>query len=282
MSGTPLTVAQYNVLSQRCAKPDERGFPHVDAQYLEEGARAAKIAAQILSVAPDVVCMQEFDDTLDGRVSALAAALHARYHLITEYNATAHGLCVALRRDSPWELEGHEFGKLEGLGPLARPKRYLAVHLVHRGTWQTVSVVTTHLKAGGDNAATRAVQMAKLLCALGAIKRANPKSGLVVCGDLNCEPTECAYQMLLQADLGLHSVYADEEAGGDHFTTRKMRAQEKCVCEDYMLSGVERVRVVEKRTLPGRDTIPYPYMPNAEHGSDHLMLWCKFVVVSRK
>ena len=265
MASTECTikVVQYNVLSQRCAKNDERGFPHVDPKFLDEGVRAPKIAAEILALNADVVCLQEFDHSLDGRDSVLKRLLSPVYHLYGNSGKDAHGVCMAVNRKSPWEIHG-----------LIAKRKYCVFYFEHQETGKRVVVSSSHFKAGVENSATRAFQTTKLLSQIACFSSWN--SPVILCGDLNCEPSECAYQMLVQSKLGLESAYANEEQSTEHYTTRKMRAQEKCVCEDYILYTPSKVQLLEKRQLPPRESIPYPYLPNEQHGSDHLMLWCEF------
>lgn len=275
MASTPptLRVAQYNVLSQRCAKNDERGFPHVDPQFLDEKARAAKIVAEISRANADVVCLQEFDHALDGRDSELKSLLQEAYEIHIVESPDRHRPCIAVRKGSGWRYQSwcdYQLRRQE-------TQRVMIMVLVHVDTSQRVMVVTTHLKSGAEEFARRALQTVKVIKRIrfhnGKIHRDVP---IILCGDLNCEPSECAYHMLKQSSLGLVSGYEAEERAGDHFTTRKMRAQEKRVCEDYILYSPSQLALVAKRQLPNRDSIPYPYLPNADHGSDHLLLWCEF------
>lgn len=138
------------------------------------------------------------------------------------------------------------------------------------------AVVTTHLKSGAEHAATREAQAH---CLVKHIHNTPDVMGkpIVLCGDLNGPPTEAAYAMLVNTDCffePMRSVYAAEENTPGHFTTRKVRAAEKCVCEDYILYPPAALEAVAKRRLP--TDMPYPYLPNEQHGSDHLLLCATF------
>lgn len=266
-----LIVAQFNVLSQRCATTDERGFPHVDPSFLDEGHRATIIACEIMKkVSPDVVCMQEFDETIDGRASQLALALFQKYHFVTTATTHHHGLCIALRRDSHWSIVSHDHGSLSG-------KKWLGAVLQNsEADAQQVAVITTHLKAGCDNSDIRFMQMCRLISLMQEQYAHLP---ILLCADFNCDPQERAYHLLQSSlRLGLVSVYEAEELGEGHFTTIKARNETKCMCEDYIMHSFD-VKVEEKRQLPARDSIAYPYLPNEYNGSDHLMLWCKCTIL---
>lgn len=263
-----LRVAQYNVLSQRCAKNDERGFPHVDPRFLLEKVRASKIVAQILRADPDVVCLQEFDHTVDGRESHLKKSLLAHYDFFGSVKDDRHTICVAVKRDCCWKP--HICDQIRLKSSWTQEVGY--VYMTHRETKREVLVLTTHLKSGAENVWMRALQMAKLIKTF----KDSVRMPVILAGDLNCEPSECAYNMLVHSPLGMKSVYEREERTGSHFTTRKMRAQEKCVCEDYIFYTPSQLKVLNKHQLPPRNTIPYPYLPNEEYGSDHLMLTCDF------
>jgi endonuclease/exonuclease/phosphatase family metal-dependent hydrolase len=263
-----LKVIQYNVLSQRCAKTDERGFPHVDPAFLDEKVRAVKIAADILAVDADVLCLQEFDDTIDGRESELKRLLSPTFEFHPSDHTGTHQPCIALLRDGvwKWELRSHDF-----IHPRVT-QRVVLIMLEHTQTAQHVVISTTHLKSGAEHSALRYKQAVDVLWNIEVFNREDLP--VVLAGDLNCEPSEATYSLVKES--GLRSVYDAEEHDPQHYTTRKMRAQEKCVCEDYMFYTPDSLEVVAKRQLPPKDTIAYPYLPNAQHGSDHLMLWAEF------
>jgi endonuclease/exonuclease/phosphatase family metal-dependent hydrolase len=275
MDAPQLRVAQYNVLSQLCAQPDERGFPHVDPAHLKEGGRAYRITAEILRADADVVCMQEFDHMVNGSESRLKRALLQHYDL----HGTAkpkHTLCVGVRKGSLWRGTTVAHAPLDPSGKWTQ--QWLAVTLRHSVTGHTVTIATTHFKSGADHGDTRLQQAHSLI---GHLVAAPGLLGapLVLCGDFNCEPAEPTYHALVQSpSLAVASAYAAEERTPGHITTHKVRAHEKCVCEDYILYTPRFLEVVGKRALPVRGDIPYPYLPNAHHGSDHLLLWAAFRV----
>lgn len=273
-----IRVAQYNVLSQQCARPDERGFPRVDPAHLKEGGRAYRVTAEILRADADVVCMQEFDHTVNGAESRLKSALLQHYDLHGTPQPK-HTLCVGVRKGSPWQ------GTTVAHAPLDASEgwtqQWLAVTLRHSVTGHTVTIATTHFKSGADHADTRLKQAHSL------IQRMAATPGLlgvpvVLCGDFNCEPAEPTYRALVQSpSLAVVSAYAAEERAPGHITTAKVHAQEKCVCEDYIFYTPLSLGVVGTRALPVRGDIPYPYLPNAHHGSDHLLLWATFQVLEQ-
>lgn len=280
-----LRVAQYNVLSQACATRDERGFPHVDPQHLQEGPRAARVAAEILRADADVVCMQEFDHTVGGAESQLKRALGGHYDLHGTPQVR-HTLCVGVKKGSPWRgttvAQSSLWDTDVSLPPHLRStppsatQQWLAVVLRHAETGHAVAVVTTHLKSGAEHAATREAQAYCLVKHIHSTTEVMGKP-IILCGDLNGPPTEAAYRLLVDKDcfpVPLQSVYAEEEDTPGHFTTRKVRAAEKCVCEDYILYPPAALEAVAKRRLP--TDMPYPYLPNEQHGSDHLLLCATF------
>ena len=238
----------------------------MDPAFLDEKVCAAKIAADILALDADVVCLQEFDDTLDGRDSELKRLLSPTFEFFLSIRRDAHQPCIALRRDGAWKWYVWSDRLLHHCGT----QRIVLMTVVHTQTAQHVVIATTHLKSGAEHSALRYEQALNVLWRLQFLKDAP----VVLAGDLNCEPSEATYSLVKES--GLRSVYDAEEHTPEHYTTRKMRAQEKCVCEDYIFYTPASLEVTAKRQLPPKDTIAYPYLPNEQHGSDHLMLWAEF------
>jgi endonuclease/exonuclease/phosphatase family metal-dependent hydrolase len=184
-------LLSWNVLADVYVQPEF--YPHIDPALLAPEARTAGIVAYLAASDADVACLQEAEPAL----------------------------IEALRAGGGWDVHfASKLGKLDGCALLARraiiledvrtivfadgaPDRHDSGHIAlcatlrHGGTH--CDVATTHLRWDPPGTASEARwatrQVSQMLRAFPSIDLA------IVCGDLNVEPTDIAYRMLLEAGL---------------------------------------------------------------------------------
>jgi mRNA deadenylase 3'-5' endonuclease subunit Ccr4 len=272
-----LTVLQYNVLSQRYATTDERGFPFVDPLVLEGQERIKRVATEIIQEAPDIAVLQE---VFQEDFAVLSPILSNQGYLcisFTERGLPDCDIAMFLFKDRVEYI--FDMAVCLTRDEMKIKKRYAMSVLV--GVFgaknRFVTVIGTHLKAKNTplDIDTRNSE-ASILSSYVSLRMKEGTPQILVCADLNDTPLSLCYEKI--CSQGLISAYSKEQQdkGSDFFTTLKKRGDELTKrCIDYVFFS-SCLQLVSVRALPKEEQIPYPYLPSSAHPSDHLPLLATF------
>jgi mRNA deadenylase 3'-5' endonuclease subunit Ccr4 len=182
-------LVTWNVLADAYAKP--QFYPHLDRALLRRGARIPGIVAWLAASDADVACLQEAEPPL---IEALRQAGGWDVHYAPKVGKP-DGCAMLARRAA--SLEDVRTIELADGAPDRTDSGHIALHAILRDGPARCELATSHLKwdppgtASEQRWATR--QVRHLVSAFGELDRA------IVCGDLNVEPTDRAYHMLIEA-----------------------------------------------------------------------------------
>lgn len=241
-------LVSWNVLADAYVQP--RFYPQIDPVLLLPGARIAGIIGYLAASDADVACLQEAEPPL---IDALRAAGGWDVHYASKLGKP-DGMAIVARGGVT--IEDVAMIAFADGAPDRADSGHIALYatLCHGST--RCRVATTHLKwdqPGTPSAqrwATR--QVLHLLQPFGALDRA------IVCGDLNVEPTDVAYQMLLDAGL------VDPMAPDNLRPTANPNGRAKRI--DHVLCG-PALTAVPLPTLAIDDATP---LPSEAMPSDHI------------
>ena len=186
-----LRLLSWNVLADAYVQPAY--YPHSDPAVIARGARTAGIVAYLGASDADVACLQEAEPAL---IDALRRAGGWDVHYASKLGRPDG--CAILARGAATLTDARTIAFADG-APDRDDSGHIALCATIRCGALRYAVGTSHLRwdppgtAPDQRWATR--QVPPWLAALGPLDRA------VVCGDLNVEPGDLAYRMLLDAGL---------------------------------------------------------------------------------
>lgn len=294
------SVLQYNTLADVLSTDS---FPLVSSETLVWENRSIKLIENILKNNPDIICLEEVDHFDDWFLPKLSAHGYDGIFLpkVKDDKPTTDG-CALFYRKSYFSLVSQQSLRycdyMEG-----NPRQVALIALLNDGH-RYLYVVVTHLKAGFPCEMIR-LKEAGILCRhlekeSGTSDTSIKESGssdtsikkvvpMIICGDLNTEPTGPIYNLLNtgmgsldghkeNTSLSLKSAYAHYQPEGEpSYTTWKIRPpNELCRTIDYIFFTTDFFKVTKLRPLPSRETIPTSRLPSNEHPSDHLPLQAIF------
>lgn len=255
-------VATYNVLAEAHIRPE--WFPLVKPEHFVTAYRYPRITERIVGLDADIVCLQEVDDALFGRLKRRLEELDYRgWH--TKYDGKPDGVATFLRwplwrgftanviryDDAAWN-RGTPSGRLGHVVRLAVGNRLL-------------SLANAHLKWNPPNTPRRkhlgyaqARMLLERLDAMGADAR-------IVCGDMNVSPGHAVTRAFGKAGLRdahpetVMTFNSSDAIGGP----RKL---------DYVLHSESLVA----RGLPAPEVTDRTPLPSETEPSDHLPLVAEF------
>lgn len=250
-----ITVKTYNKLAKICADNSPQGFPYVSPEILNRDTRKIKSVETILQDSPDVICLQEVDDF---EYLHQQLALHSYLGISSQkYEMEIRRHYLAIFWKSSINCISEKFTNLvNGQG-------FLLLGFQHQDT--TFYVGTTHLKAK-NFAELRTQQGDQILYEV----RFLMDEPLLIAGDFNADPNEPVCQNFKNK---FHSAY---ELSENHYTTYKKRNSVTKRCIDYI--WYRNMKLVGVQKLPDVESIPYPFLPNIDHPSDHLPLMAEFKI----
>jgi len=232
----------WNVLADSYVQ--RRFYPHSPRPVLARGARAPAIVHQLEAGPADLACVQEIEPPL---VEALVKSGAWRVEYAPK-RGKPDGVALLARRDvTLGEVETLAFA--DGSGHVA------LLATVHVGGERLCRVATTHLRWDphdtpyGQRWAVR--EASELLGLLGPTER------VILCGDLNIEPTDAVFDELLAA--GFTDAYAGAPAPTANPNGRAKRI-------DHILYGAG-LRATALPVLPIDDATP---IPSRTLPSDHV------------
>jgi mRNA deadenylase 3'-5' endonuclease subunit Ccr4 len=278
-----VSVLQWNVLARHYATPE--AFPKADARFLDWGLRSETIVQNIMQMAANVVCLQEVDkEWYEAQLKEQLSSLgyESVYREAMFQSAPKHGLVVAWMR---CELALAEV-------PFTQQRTVTVVDASREVNskcatfaflrWKDSSstdlafcVVCTHFKAKEEFESVRVLDANYLLKE--AIPTLVPKTcPVLICGDLNTEPTGRVYPLF--RGMGFSSVYGLDDvcnssaANEPPFTTYKMREREICRTIDYIWFRGGRWFPRSRLEMPQKTVIGPDGLPADGFPSDHLPL----------
>jgi mRNA deadenylase 3'-5' endonuclease subunit Ccr4 len=236
----------WNVLADAYVKP--KYFPHSDPALLMPGVRTRPIISHLASSPADVMCLQEIEPPV---VEAIRQAGGWDVHFASKTHR-ADGCAILARRAA--RLTDLRTVTFRDGAPDREDSGHIALAAtVHVGD-RELQIVTTHLKwdpphlAHAERWATR--QVRDLLQLVGA-----DPAHWIVCGDLNIQPGDPAYWMLVHA--GLTDPMPDHPTANANGRTKRI---------DHILCG----RGLRPRALPILPITETTPLPSDVMPSDHL------------
>ena len=240
-------LVSWNVLADAYVQPSY--YPAVAPALLARGARTAAIVAQLAASDADVACLQEAEPAL---IDALRAARGWDVHFSSK-RGRPDG-CALLARGAVRLADVHPVAFADG-APDRDDSGHIALCATLIAGDLRCELATTHLRwdpPGTPTAARWATRQARhLLAAVGSLDAA------IVCGDLNVEPGDDAYRMLLDAGL------RDPMAGALHPTANPNGRAKRI---DHVLCGP----ALRARPLPVLAIADDTPLPSATMPSDHI------------
>lgn len=233
----------WNVLADAYIRPAY--YPAVEPALLDPGARTRAIADLVDASEADVVCLQEVEPAL---LRALARwdVRHAKKR------GKADGCVIAVRRRALIE-EIRSFAFADGAPDREDSGHVAMIATVSIGSAR-VQLATTHLR--WDRPGTPPADRWTIRQTRELIDSLDPALPAIVCGDLNIEPGDEAYAMLLAAGL--------VDPCADHAPTANPHGRAKRI--DHVLHAPE----LHGRVMPGLAIDGDTPLPSREMPSDHL------------
>ena len=235
---------------------------------------------QILTIEPDILCLQEMDQ-FEFFKAALKNFGYEGYFLPKlrsgclqmPDNCGPDG-CTIMYKVSRFDLLDKELFYLDG--DSGEPNRGCVVlNLRHKSSAKSFHVATTHLKAKEGFQEVRLKDGNKLLQYLEA--KAEP---VIVCGDFNAPPTEPVIKAFKESSLHLKNVYEVIEDMPQYTTWKIRRAKpengggETDICKniDYIWCSENVIAVSALLSIPTEQEIGKDRLPCHSYPSDHLAI----------
>jgi endonuclease/exonuclease/phosphatase family metal-dependent hydrolase len=236
-------LMSWNVLADAYIRP--HFYPAVDPALLRPGARTRAIADLIEASDADVACLQEVEPAVLGALPGWDVR-HAKKR------GKPDGVAIAARRRAAIE-EVRTLAFADG-APDREDSGHVAVIAIVALAGLRVQIATTHLR--WDRPKTPPADRWAVRQARELIDALDPAIPAIVCGDLNVEPHDDAYAMLLAAGLG------DPCADGAPTANPNGRAKR--------IDHVLHARELHARVVPGLAIDDATPLPSPEMPSDHL------------
>jgi len=260
-----LTVMSFNVLAESLANT----FPNVNPEHLTPEYRTPRILAEIESLCPDVVCLQEVE-----RFEVFNQALgRLGYEPGLFRMKRDSGDGCALFYKSSFELRtSHMFTYANSSQPC------IIARIVRAGrVGRSLVVCNTHLKAKRGNESIREAQVHELLAKL-AVRR-EPGDDVIIAGDWNDVPGSGAHTLVLEQgyyDADFYPYTTCKERGSlqvnSETTTRETQVIRETRVSDYIFYSSSLTPIAHVSA-----PLPAQPLPSAEYPSDHLAVVVKFV-----
>lgn len=140
-------------------------------------------------------------------------------------------------------------------------------------TGTTVCVATTHLKAR-SGALMTSIRKEQGRALLDFVHSNNAGCPVIICGDLNAEPTEPVYDLFCRNSLNLSSAYACEGREPEYTSWKIREDGEQCQTLDYIFYSKDHMQVDSTLKFPTSSEIGDHKLPSLIYPSDHLSLVC--------
>lgn len=288
----PIRVMQWNILAQALGEGVD-SFVCCPLEALSWSRRRFLILEEVLTLRPDVLCLQEVDhyhDTFQPLLSALGYASSfcpkpCSPCLDVEGNNGPDG-CALFYLQSRFQLLDSAHIRLSAMR-IPTNQVAVATTLRCRHSGRSLCVAVTHLKARSGWEWLRSAQGSDLLRQLQSLtssgggdstdtSSSSSPPPLVICGDFNAAPSEEVYRRYSSSPLRLDSAYKKLSLDGSRepdFTTWKIRPSGECRATlDYVWYSRDTLTVDGLLDLPSEEQIGPDRLPSFSYPSDHLSL----------
>ena len=244
--------------------------------------RRLQILQEILTIEPDVVCLQEVDHFHLFKDALQAVGYEGTFlpkpdspALYTDNSNGPDGCAIFYHTD---KLQLLKINKMVlKANKMLTNQVSIFCHLECRMTGKQVVIATTHLKAKEGWDALRHKQGESLLDNLNSKSDNKP---LIICGDFNAEHSEPVYKAFYDSSLNIRSAYTLLSNSHDEppYTTWKIRGrrdgEETAACRtiDYIWYTVDNLDVKSVLEFPTKKEIGEFALPSFRYPSDHLSL----------
>lgn len=255
---TGIRVTSYNILADCYASA--RLFPGVDASVLAWRSRAARVVERVLSIAPDIACLQEVEATA---WPGLQAAFERAGYLgvfAGKGQRRPDGGALLYRAAGPTLTDWEPIYFQDAQGDES-PSGHLALAARFETDFGPLHVIGTHLRwqaptTDEDGESHIGYRQARELLAWCA-RRALLEPNIVICGDFNAFADSPLVKLVCGAG------YRDAYAGAPQATCNPNR---RAVRIDYIfVSAGFGITAEPLRSIDGGTSLP-----SADEPSDHL------------
>ncbi|KAG8188756.1 hypothetical protein JTE90_012227 [Oedothorax gibbosus] len=274
-----IRVMQWNVLSQTLALSTDK-FVACPLAALSWSSRRWRLLEEIVSVRPDILCLQEVDHFTFFRATLGPLGFKGVFFpkpdspcLYVAENNGPDG-CAVFFNSTKFELLDTKTRSLEVWGYQSNQVVILC-KLRHIKNKSIFWIATTHLKArqGSLLATMRREQGRDLMDFVKLYSGGHP---VILTGDFNANPSEAVYQSLMKDDTyPLDSAYRhlSNKMQEPPYTTWKIREDgEYCHTLDYIFFTRDSLKVDSVLQLPSADDIGEGRVPSYTYPSDHFSL----------
>ena len=278
-------LMQFNILAQGLSFGSYK-FVQCPRDALIWNSRRVRLIEEILTVNPDVLCMQEVDHF--GLFNTLLTPLGYKGAFIPKPDSPAliahdtngpDGCAIFYKQEKFDEVKHESIGLKDG--HFTTNQVSIIYTLSVKASGKVVTIVTTHLKARVGYEELRRTQGSYLLDYIRKHYKANP---VVVCGDFNGHPEEPVYREFASSRLGLKSAYTAESGKEAKYTYwaivgRKGKVSELCCTLDYIWYQKDKMAVCGLRSIPTEEEIGPDRLPNFQYPSDHLSIAADLILL---
>lgn len=242
-NNSPIKIMQWNTLANSLC--DQNAFPHADRKALEWSHRVALMQKEIQTIEPDILCMQEVDET------CYTQFLSNDYRGVfgKKFGISQDGCVILARR----RVILHDYECVR-LGPT---DSQVAIWMEVEFDNQKFVVICVHLKAKPENELVRVRQCEVLL----KIIHWRPLP-VVMCGDFNDVVGSKPIELVRKQLASVYDMYHPKPFN----TTSKKRDTVVTRAIDYVWvsSTIQIMNVLELPVLE--------LMPSLRYPSDHMSL----------
>ncbi len=263
-----------------------KNFTQSPTACLAWNTRKERIIEQILSLDPDIICLEEvdhFEDFFEPLFIDLGykGLFHPKKDspcLKMENNNGPDGVAL-FWRTSRLESVVSKVRYLENEDKKESNQPVLCCILVDTICKRNICVAVTHFKAKKGFENLRTVQAKDTIRAVEEIRSISKlESSVVICGDFNGVPAEEFYSaMKSDSEIELESAYKKAIGTEIAFTTWKIRDVEVKHTIDYIWYSPKTIDVISYLAPPCEKDVPDERFPSFSSPSDHIALCCDFV-----
>jgi endonuclease/exonuclease/phosphatase family metal-dependent hydrolase len=244
-------LLSWNVLADAYIRP--KFYPRTPAALLAPGARTAAIVEYLTASDADVACLQEVEPAI---IEALERA--GGWAVRTAMKRDKPDGCAILTRRGAGAavmLDALRMIEYSDGAPDRADSGHVAMIASLRAGAAAFTLATTHLR--WDPPATPREQRWAVRQAGQLVRELGPLDTAIVCGDLNVEPTDEAYALLLDAGLVDPAATALVPTANPNGRAKRI---------DHILVG----RAVAARVLPVEPVADATPLPSEVMPSDHV------------
>ncbi|XP_014667827.1 PREDICTED: protein angel homolog 2-like [Priapulus caudatus] len=231
--GMEFMIMSYNVLAQRLLEDHLELYRHCHTDFLQWDYRRANLAAEIRTVQPDILCMQEVQS--DHYVSFWMPMLEKLGYSGAYKQRTGDKCdgCATFYRTDVFQLEARRDVEYLRVGATLLDRDNVALVVVLRPRAASVAtrrlcVANTHLLYNPRRGDVKLAQLSVLLAEVDRLAAAarGRRCAVVLCGDFNMQPFCDLYRFLCGGRLRYGGLHSSQMSGQTHKRTSSvMRTQ---------------------------------------------------------